>query len=43
MTQEKLEQLKATAAEVRRGILTEVHAANSGRLALGSGYYHLSV
>ena len=30
MTQEKLEQLKATAAEVRRGILTEVHAANSG-------------
>lgn len=30
MTQEKLEQLKATATEVRRGILTEVHAANSG-------------
>ena len=30
MTQEKLEQLKVTAAEVRRGILTEVHAANSG-------------
>ena len=30
MTQEKLEQLKATAAEVRRGILTEVHAAKSG-------------
>lgn len=30
MTQEKLEQLKATATEVRRGILTEVHAAKSG-------------
>ena len=30
MTQEKLEQLKATAIEVRRGILTEVHAAKSG-------------
>ena len=30
MTQEKLEQLKATATEVRRGILTEVNEANSG-------------
>ena len=30
MTQEKLEQLKANATEVRRGILTEVHAAKSG-------------
>ena len=33
MTQEKLEQLKATATEVRRGILTEVHAAKSGHPA----------
>ena len=30
MTQEKLEQLKATARKVRRGILTEVHSAKSG-------------
>lgn len=30
MTPEKLESLKKTACEVRRGILTEVHAANSG-------------
>ena len=31
MTQEKLEQLKATARKVRRGILTGVHSAKSGQ------------
>lgn len=46
MTQEKLEQLKATATEVRRGILTEVHAAKSGHPGgslSGRGYYYLPV
>ena len=37
MTQEKLEQLKATAAEVRRGILTEERLAEAVTRILDRG------